>query len=68
MVSNLAELTRTLRRSGGTDRSEGDIAEFRSRVTADRDQIQADLRRNGEATFTDNQGNRFLIKRRIGNR
>jgi hypothetical protein len=66
MVSDVAELTRTLRKPTSAGSGSGFGAEVRSRLRSVRDQIRADLNKTGQSIFTDGQGNRYLIQREPG--
>ena len=66
MVSDIAELTRTLRKSASSPTGQGFGAELRSRLREVSEQIKADLNRNGQSIFTDENGNRYLIQREPG--
>jgi hypothetical protein len=67
MVSDVAELTRTLRKSTSSAPGQGFGAELRtdlrSRLRQVSDQIKADLDRTGKSIFIDENGNRYLIQR-----
>lgn len=66
MVSDVAELTRTLRKSASSTPGQGFGAEVRSRLREVSEQIKADLNRTGQSIFTDENGNRYLIQREPG--
>ena len=66
MVSDVAELTRTLRKSASSATSQGFGAELRSKLREVSEQIKADLNRTGQSIFTDENGNRYLIQREPG--
>jgi len=66
MVSDVAELTRTLRKSASLPTGQGFGAELRSRLREVSDQIKADLNRTGQSIFIDENGNRYLIQREPG--
>ncbi len=66
MVSDIAELTRTLRKSTSSSSGQGFGAELRSRLREVSEQIKADLNQSGQAIFTDENGNRYLIQRESG--
>jgi hypothetical protein len=70
MVSDLAELTRTLRKPTAAGNGQGFGAELRSglrsRLREVSEQIKADLNRTGQSIFTDENGNRYLIQREPG--
>jgi hypothetical protein len=70
MVSDVAELTRTLRKPTSAAPDNGFGAELRSglrsRLRDVSDKIKADLNRTGQSIFTDEQGNRYLIQREPG--
>jgi hypothetical protein len=66
MVSDVAELTRTLRKSASSATSQGFGVELRSRLREVSEQIRADLNRTGQSIFTDENGNRYLIQREPG--
>jgi hypothetical protein len=70
MVSDVAELTRTLRKqtSSGSDQGFGAElrADLRSRLRQVSEQIKADLNRTGQSIFIDENGNRYLIQREPG--
>jgi hypothetical protein len=67
MVSDVAELTRTLRKSTSSAPGQGFGAELRadlrSRLRQVSEQIKADLDRTGKSIFIDENGNRYLIQR-----
>jgi hypothetical protein len=67
MVSDVAELTRTLRKptsaADGKDFGAELRAGLRSRLRDVSDKIKADLNSTGKSIFTDEQGNRYLIQR-----
>jgi hypothetical protein len=67
MVSDVAELTRTLRKSTPSANGQGFGAELkaglRSRLRQVSEQIKADLDKTGQSIFTDENGNRYLIQR-----
>jgi hypothetical protein len=67
MVSDVAELTRTLRKSTSAADGKGFGAELRaglrSKLRDVSDKIKADLNNTGQSIFTDEQGNRYLIQR-----
>jgi hypothetical protein len=63
MVSDVAELTRTLRKPTSAANGKGFGAELRTRLRDVSDKIKADLNRTGQSIFTDEQGNRYLIQR-----
>jgi hypothetical protein len=66
MVSDVAELTRTLRKSASAN-GQGFGAELkaglRSRLRQVSEQIKADLDKTGQSIFIDENGNRYLIQR-----
>jgi hypothetical protein len=70
MVSDVAELTRTLRKSTSSATGQGFGAELRaglrSRLRQVSEQIKTDLNRTGQSIFTDENGNRYLIQREPG--
>jgi hypothetical protein len=66
MVSDVAELTRTLRKSTSSAAVQGFGAELRSRWREVSEQIKADLNSTGRSIFTDENGNRYLIQREPG--
>ena len=70
MVSDVAELTRTLRKASSATNGQGFVAELRtglrSRLREVSEQIKADLNRTGKSIFTDENGNRYLIQREPG--
>ena len=70
MVSDVAELTRTLRKATSATNGQGFGAELRtglrSRLREVSEQIKADLNRTGQSIFTDQNGNRYLIQREPG--
>jgi hypothetical protein len=66
MVSDVAELTRTLRKPTVAASPENFRAELRSRLRDVSGRIKADLNRTGQSIFTDEQGNRYLIQREPG--
>ena len=61
MVSDVAELTRTLRKP--TSAAAGGL---RSRLRTVSEKIKADLNTSGQSIFTDEHGNRYLIQREPG--
>ena len=67
MVSDVAELTRTLRKATSSTRGQGFGAELRadlrSRLRQVSEQIKADLDRTGKSIFIDENGKRYLIQR-----
>jgi hypothetical protein len=63
MVSDVAELTRTLRKPTSAANGKGFGAELRARLRDVSDKIKADLNSTGQSIFTDEQGNRYLIQR-----
>jgi hypothetical protein len=63
MVSDVAELTRTLRKPTSATNGKGFGAELRARLRDVSDKIKADLNSTGQSIFTDEQGNRYLIQR-----
>jgi hypothetical protein len=66
MVSDVAELTRTLRKSASSATGQGFGGGLRSRLRGVSERIKSDLNRTGQAIFTDEQGNRYLIQREPG--
>jgi hypothetical protein len=70
MVSDVAELTRTLRKPTSASNGQSFGAELRSglrsRLREVSQQIKADLNRTGQSIFTDENGNRYLIQREPG--
>jgi hypothetical protein len=66
MVSDVAELTRTLRKPTSTGSGTGFGAELRSRLREVSEQIKADLNKTGQSIFIDENGNRYLIQREPG--
>jgi hypothetical protein len=66
MVSDVAELTRTLRKPTPAAPVKDFGAGIRSRLQDVSDKIKADLNRTGQSIFTDEQGNRYLIQREPG--
>ncbi len=62
MVSDVAELTRTLRKPTSSGAEKG----LRSRLRGVSEKIKADLNTSGRSIFTDDQGNRYLIQREPG--
>ena len=66
MVSDVAELTRTLRKSASTASSQGFGAELRDRLRQVSEQIKTELNESGQSIFTDENGNRYLIQREPG--
>jgi hypothetical protein len=66
MVSDVAELTRTLRKSTSSATGQGFGGGLRSRLRGVSEQIKSDLNRTGQSIFTDEQGNRYLIQREPG--
>ena len=67
MVSDVAELTRTLRKSASPSTGKGFGAELRadlrSRLRQVSEKIKADLDKTGQSIFIDENGNRYLIQR-----
>ena len=67
MVSDVGELTRTLRKSTSPANGQGFgaelRAELRSRLREVSEQIKADLDRTGKSIFIDENGKRYLIQR-----
>ena len=66
MVSDVAELTRTLRKSTSANGQSFGAelkAGLRSRLRQVSEQIKADLDKTGQSIFTDENGNRYLIQR-----
>jgi hypothetical protein len=67
MVSDVAELTRTLRKPVSSANGRGFGAEvragLRSRLRQVSEQIKADLDKTGQSIFIDENGNRYLIRR-----
>ena len=67
MVSDVAELTRTLRKPTSAAPGKGFGAELRSGIRSKlrdaSDKIKADLNSTGQSIFTDARGNRYLIQR-----
>jgi hypothetical protein len=66
VVSDVAELTRTLRKPTSAPGAKGFGAELRSRLRNVSEKIKADLNATGQAIFTDENGNRYLIEREPG--
>jgi hypothetical protein len=66
MVSDVAELTRTLRKPTPAAPVKDFGTGLRSRLRDVSDKIKADLNRTGQSIFTDEQGNRYLIQREPG--
>jgi hypothetical protein len=66
MVSDVAELTRTLRKPTSAPAGKGFGAELRSRLRTVSEKIKADLNTTGQSIYTDEHGNRFLIQREPG--
>ena len=70
MVSDVAELTRTLRKPTSAGNGQGFGAELRSELRSKlrevSQQIRADLNRSGRSIFVDENGNRYLIEREPG--
>lgn len=66
MVSDVAELTRTLRKPTSVIADSGFGAGLRSRLREVSEKIKADLNSSGESIFTDEHGNRYLIQREPG--
>ncbi len=66
MVSDVAELTRMLRKPTSAARGKGFGAELRARLRGVSEQIKAELDKSGQSIFTDDQGNRYLIQREPG--
>ena len=67
MVSDVAELTRTLRKATSPTNGQGFGAELRAdlrfRLRQVSEQIKADLDKTGQSIFIDENGNRYLIQR-----
>jgi hypothetical protein len=63
MVSDVAELTRTLRKPTSAASGKGFGAELRTKLREVSEQIRADLNKSGQSIFTDENGNRYLIQR-----
>ena len=67
MVSDVAELTRTLRKPTSAAPGKGFGSELRSGIRSKlrdvSDKIKADLNSTGQSIFTDARGNRYLIQR-----
>jgi hypothetical protein len=63
MVSDVAELTRTLRKPTLASSGKGFGAELRTKLREVSEQIKADLNKSGQSIFTDENGNRYLIQR-----
>jgi hypothetical protein len=67
MVSDVAELTRTLRKATSPTNGQGFGAELRAdlrfRLRQVSEQIKADLDRTGKSIFIDENGKRYLIQR-----
>jgi hypothetical protein len=66
MVSDVAELTRTLRKPTPAAPVKNFGVGLRSRLRDVSDKIKADLNSTGQSIFTDEQGNRYLIQREPG--
>jgi hypothetical protein len=70
MVSDVAELTRTLRKATSATNGQGFGGELRSGLRSKlrevSEQIKADLNRTGQSIFTDENGKRYLIQREPG--
>jgi len=66
MVSDVAELTRTLRKPTSVPTGKGFGAELRSRLRDVSQKIKSDLNTTGQSIYTDEHGNRFLIQREPG--
>jgi hypothetical protein len=66
MVSDVAELTRTLRKPNSTTPAKGFGAELRARLRNVSEQIKSELDKTGQSIYTDDQGNRYLIQREPG--
>jgi hypothetical protein len=66
MVSDVAELTRTLRKPTSAQADGGFGAALRSRLRDVREKIKADLNTTGHSIVTDEHGNRYLIQREPG--
>jgi hypothetical protein len=66
MVSDVAELTRTLRKPTSVGPGNGFGSDLRSKLRNVSGKIRADLNRTGRSIFTDEQGNRYLIQREPG--
>jgi hypothetical protein len=66
MVSDVAELTRTLRKSASSASGQGFGAELRARLREVSEQIKTELNETGQSIFTDENGNRYLIQREPG--
>jgi hypothetical protein len=70
MVSDVAELTRTLRKpataTSGKSFGAELRAELRLRLREVSEQIKADLNKTGQSIFVDEDGSRYLIQREPG--
>ncbi len=66
MVSDVAELTRTLRKPSSAAAGKSFGAELRTRLRSVSQQIKSELDKTGQSIFTDDQGNRYLIQREPG--
>ncbi len=66
MVSDVGELTRTLRKSNAASTGDGFGRDIRSRLRNVSEKIKADLNSSGRAIYTDEHGNRYLIERQPG--
>ena len=70
MVSDVAELTRTLRKPASAPAGETFGVEprtgLRSRLRSISQKIKSDLNTTGQSIFTDEHGNRYLIQREPG--
>ena len=66
MVSDVAELTRTLRKASSTAPGEAFGRDIRSRLRSVSEKIKADLNSSGRSIYTDEHGNRYLIERQPG--
>jgi hypothetical protein len=68
MVSDVAELTRILRKPSQSPAQQGFGDSLRTRLREVSDQIKAELNTTGQSIFTDEHGNRYLIQRETGTR
>ncbi|MDQ2834045.1 MAG: hypothetical protein M3Y50_09940 [Acidobacteriota bacterium] len=66
MVSDVAELTRTLRKPTSPSKDQGFGAGLRSRFREVSQRIKTDLNTTGQSIFTDEHGTRYLIQREPG--
>ena len=66
MVSDVAELTRTLRKSATSASGRSFGARLRAELRSRLHEVKADLNSTGQSIFTDESGNRYLIQREPG--